>query len=70
MADNVLAYILRQDKQPYLVVEFPVFYDHFDLTVGDTIELDNPLYDGRKFFIESIRRLDKLRAVATAVEWW
>jgi len=42
MADNALAYILKQRKQPYLVVEFPVFYDHFDLTVGDTIELDNP----------------------------
>jgi len=70
MADNVLAYILKQGKQPYLVVEFPVFYDHFDLTVGDTIEIDNPLYDGKKFFIEEIKREDKFRAIVRAVEWW
>jgi len=70
MADNVLAYILKQNKQPYLVVEFPVFYDHFDLGVGDTIELDNPLYDGKRFYIESIYRIDKHEVEVIAIEWW
>lgn len=70
MADNVLAHILKQRKQPYLVVTFTVFWDHFDLKVGDTIEVDNPLYDGKKFYIEKISRLDKFRANVKAIEWW
>ncbi|MBI4823498.1 MAG: hypothetical protein HY805_04620, partial [Nitrospirae bacterium] len=69
MADNVLTHILKQRKMPYLVVSFPVFWEHFDLKVGDTIEIDNPLYDGKKFFIEEIRR-DKAKAEVKAVEWW
>jgi hypothetical protein len=48
---------------------FPVWWEHFDLAVGDTIEIGNPLYDGRKFFIEEIRRLDEFRAQVWAVEW-
>jgi hypothetical protein len=51
-------------------VEFAVFYEHFDLGAGDTIEIDNPLYGGRRFYIESMRRADKFRAVVKAVEWW
>jgi len=34
MADSVLAHILKQRKAPLLTVEFPVFYEHFDLLVG------------------------------------
>jgi hypothetical protein len=34
------------------------------------VEIDNPLYDGRKFFIERIERLDEFRADVRAVEWW
>jgi hypothetical protein len=69
-ADSVLAHILKQRKTPLLTVRFPVFYEHFDLAVGDTIEIDNPLWDGKKFFIEKIRRKDRFRAEVTAVEWW
>lgn len=70
MADHVLAHILLERKAPLLTVEFPVFYEHFDLAAGDTVEIENPLYNGRKFYIESIRRLDKFRVVVKAVEWW
>lgn len=70
MADDVLGHILLQRKNPLLSVEFPVFYEHFDLGAGDTIEIDNPLYGGRRFCIESMRRVDKFRAVVKAVEWW
>jgi hypothetical protein len=70
MADDVLELMLLERKQPLLSVEFPVFFEHFDLRVGDTIDIDNPLYDGRKFFIEEIRRVDKFRATVRALEWW
>jgi hypothetical protein len=70
MADDVLSHILLQRKTPLLVVEFPVFWEHFDLKVGDTIQIDNPLYGGKKFYIESIRRFDKFRAEVRAIEWW
>jgi hypothetical protein len=70
MADNVLAHILKQRKTPFLVVEFPVFWEHFDLTVGDTFAIDNPLWNGKKFFIEKMDRQDRGRALVTAIEWW
>jgi hypothetical protein len=69
-AEHVLGHILLMSKTPRLTVEFPVFYEHFDLSAGDTIEIDNPLYGGRKFYIEEIRRMDKFRAVVRAEEWW
>ena len=70
MADSVLGHMLKQSKQPYLIVSFPVLWGHFDLNVGDTIEIDNPLYDGRKFYIEEIKRQGKGIAEVKAVEWW
>jgi hypothetical protein len=70
MAESVLGHILLQRKAPLLAVEFPVFYEHFDLRAGDTIQVENPLYNGRKFYIEEIRRLDRFRATVRAVEWW
>lgn len=51
-------------------MEFPVFYEHFDLRAGDTVQIENPLYDGRKFYIERIKRLDRFRAEVKAIEWW
>lgn len=70
MADDVLSHILTQRKSPLLTVEFSVFYEHFDLNIGDTIEIENPLYGGKKFYIENIRRIDKFRAGIKALEWW
>ncbi len=70
MASHVLAHLLLRGKEPRLTVEFPVFWEHFDLEPGDTIEIENPLYNGRKFSIESIRRQDKFRAEIRATEWW
>jgi hypothetical protein len=70
MADDVLDHILLERKAPLLTVEFPVFYEHFDLAVGDTVEITNPHYTGRKWYIEKIARTDKFRATVTAREWW
>jgi hypothetical protein len=70
MADHVLAHLLLERKAPLLMVEFPVFWEHFDLKPGDTIEIENPLFGGRKFFIEEIKRTDPFRAIVRAVEWW
>jgi len=69
-AESVLGHMLKQRATPLMTVTFPVFYEHFDLRVGDTIEIDNPLYGGRRFYIERIRRLDKFRAEIRAAEWW
>jgi hypothetical protein len=69
-ADDVLAHILTQRKAPLLIVTFPVLYEHFDLKAGDTVEIDNDLWDGKKFSIEKIRRTDRFRATVTAIEWW
>jgi len=70
MADNVLAHKLLESKRPFLVVTFPVFWEHFDLSVGDTIEIDNPLYSGKKFYIEEINRKSKSISEIKAIEWW
>lgn len=70
MADHVLGHLLKQRKVALLVAEFTVFYEHFDLRAGDTVEIENPLFGGRRFYIETINRLDRFRASVRAVEWW
>ncbi|MCK4911675.1 MAG: hypothetical protein KAR83_08525 [Thermodesulfovibrionales bacterium] len=69
-AEDVLAHMLLGRRDSLLLVRFPVFWEHFDLEVGDTIEIENDLYDGSLFFIESIERLDRFRARITARQWW
>jgi len=69
-AESVLGHMLMQRANPLLRVTFPVFYEHFDLKAGDTIDIDNPLYGGRRFLIESISRRDKFTAEVKAMEWW
>ena len=69
-AQDVLAHMLLQRRDSLLFVRFPVFWEHFDLEVGDTIEIENDLYDGSLFFIEGIERLDRFRARITARQWW
>lgn len=69
-ARDVLAHKLLELGATLLVVEFTVYYEHFDLGVGDTIEIENPLFGGRKFFIERIERQDAFRALITARQWW
>jgi hypothetical protein len=70
MASDVLSHILMERKAPLLVAEFPVFSEHFDLGLGDTVEIDNPLFGGKRFFIERIERDGKHRALVRALEWW
>ena len=70
MADNVLAHVLLQRKVPLMTVMFPLFFEHFDLQTGDTVDISGGLFAGRKFYIESFARLDEYRATVTALEWW
>jgi hypothetical protein len=70
MASDVLSHILTQRREPLLVVEFPVFCEHFDLRLGDTVQIENPLFGGKRFFIERIERDGKHRALVRALEWW
>ena len=70
MAEDVLALMLLERKDSLLTVRFPVFWEHFDLEVGDTIDIENDLYDGSRFFIEAIERIDRARAKIQARQWW
>jgi len=70
MADHVLSFLLQLLKQPLLKVEFIVFWEHFDLEIGDTFDISNDLYNGKKFYIEKIEYVDKFRMKITAIEWW
>jgi len=69
-ADSVLAHILLQRAVPLLIVTFPVFWEHFDLEEGDTFDIDNLLYNAKKFYIEKFKRLDKFKAEIEAIEWY
>ncbi len=70
MVEDVLDLRLKETSGQLMTVEFTVYWEHFDLQVGDTIEIDNPLFDGRKFFIEKVARGGRDKAAITAREWW
>ena len=70
MARSVLGHMLLEAKTPNLTVEFPVFWENFDLNVGDTIAIQNGIFNGTVFFIEQITRKDAFRATVKAVGWW
>lgn len=70
MAQSVLNNILLQQKNPALTVQFDVFWDHFDLQVGQTAAISNDIFNGSLFFIEEIKRKDAFRATVKAVGWW
>lgn len=69
-AADIVNHILLQRKVPLLSVLFPVYWEHFDLGIGDTFDIENPFYNGKKFYIENFNRLDKFRAQVEALEWW
>lgn len=70
MAEHVLAHMLLKSKSPRLRVEFPVFWEHFDLRAGDAIEIDDPIAEGKTFLIEEMLRADKFHGIVKAAEWW
>ncbi len=70
MAQSVLNHMLLEAKNPNLTVTFPVFWENFDLKVGDTIAIENDIFGGALFFIEQIIRKDAFRATIKAVGWW
>ena len=70
MADHVLAHMLLESNFLPLICRFPVFWEHFDLGVGDTFDISSGLYNAKKFYIEKFRKLDNFRAEVQALEWW
>ena len=69
MADHVIVFIKLQRKNPLLIIEFPVFWEHFNLERGDTFDIDNDLYDAKKFYLEKIERIDKFKLKISGIEW-
>ena len=70
MAEDVLDNLLLRLKVPLLIVEFPVMYENFELEVGDTIDITSDLWDGTKFYIESVKRIDQYQGTMRALQWW
>jgi hypothetical protein len=66
----VSAHLLVQRKSPLLIVTFPLFWEHSDLCVGDTIQFTHPLWSGKKFFIEQFQRRERHKIEVRALEWW
>lgn len=69
MADHVLAFKELQHKNPLLIVDFPVFWEYFNLERGDTFDISNPLYNAVKFYIERIGRQGKKIVDITGIQW-
>ncbi|MBI5634852.1 MAG: hypothetical protein HZA15_15400 [Nitrospirae bacterium] len=69
MAASVLANILLRRKLPYLTANMPLLWQHFDLRPGDTIDISYPIYDGKKFFIEKVKR-EGAKVTIEGVEWY
>ncbi|MBI5057012.1 MAG: hypothetical protein HZB61_10400 [Nitrospirae bacterium] len=69
MADDVMDFILLQRKAQLLNINFKVFWENFSLDAGDTFDINSPLYNGKKFYIENIRRVDKKKVNIIGLEW-
>ena len=70
MAQSVLDHMLLEAKNSLMTVQFDIFWQNFDLNVGDTIAIQNDTFNGAVFFIEQITRKDAFRAMVRAVGWW
>jgi hypothetical protein len=73
-AEDVIDFKLAQLKDVGVLAMFSLFFEHFDLVQGDTIELDSTLFDGEKWFIESFMRdtqgVNKLKFRVKARKWF
>jgi hypothetical protein len=69
MADHVLAFRLLQRKDPLLICTAPVYWEHWDLSLGETFAISHPLYNGYRFFIEQIASSGGV-ATIQAISWW
>ncbi|MCP3680285.1 MAG: hypothetical protein GY782_08570 [Gammaproteobacteria bacterium] len=69
MADDVVDHIILQRKNTLLITSFPLFYEHFDLELGKTVQITNNLYNNKTLFIEEIMR-NKGIAEIRAIEWY
>ncbi len=69
-AQSVLDHILLERKELHITAVFPVFWEHFDLDPGDTVQIDSPLFGGRKLFIEKVERASRAVCLIEALEWW
>ena len=70
MVSDVLDLYLKQTSSPLREIDFQLYFDRFDIEIGDTIQIDSDLYDGEKYFIETVDRQEKETARFKGRRWW
>lgn len=55
-AEDVIDFKLNQLSEPGVLVEFPLFFENFDLVQGDVIDIDSDLFSGLSWIIEKWKR--------------
>lgn len=68
-AGDVADFIILQQANTLWRITFPIFWEHFNLGVGQTFDITNTLYNGKKFFVERFRRIDQASAMVEGLEW-
>jgi hypothetical protein len=70
MVTDVLELYLKQKSGTLRNIDFEVYFDRFEIEIGDTIEIESDLYDGEKYFIEEVTRTEKEKARIKGLQWW
>lgn len=66
---NIIANsIINRLSTPKIIAELILFYEHNDLEIFDTIQINDEIYNGKKFYITEMRQ-DKTRIKIKALEW-
>ncbi len=71
MASSVGGLALKQRRQSYKTISFPVFWQHTDLQIGDSVTISGlGFWEGVKFWINGETREGINRGTFNAIEWW
>jgi hypothetical protein len=54
---------------PRTLIQFDIFFENFDLAIGDTFDISNGLFNGVKFFVEDIAKTNKSQARVKGRSW-
>lgn len=69
-ADHLVAHLLLRWKDLRLICTCNVFFEHFDLVIGNTFAISGPIYNGRLFKLTEQSRPDQITSSLKAIEWW
>lgn len=69
-AAHLIARILLRSAELLLRVKFPIAWDNFALAPGQTIEISDDMFNGKKYMIEPFKRQDQGTGEVEAIEWW